>query len=102
MIRVVCTGKGAHREFAMNPYFDLSWLTPATRGDDGSIQWGESVRGDWHEAGGKPGEPLKNTYTFTCRRCDRETRVKANTLRTALDGLHAKGQPALDISQLPF
>jgi hypothetical protein len=32
----------------------------------------------------------------------RETRMKGQTLRAALDGLRAAGEPELDISRLPF
>jgi hypothetical protein len=90
MMRVVCTGKGMHREVPM-PKFD-DWPS-----------------GDWRELKPVSGEPffripLRGAYTFTCRRCTpmRETRMKRKTLREALDGLRAAGQATLDISRLPF
>jgi hypothetical protein len=85
MIRVVCTGKGSHREIPM-PRF---WFPPS---------------GDWLELKPLGNRPLRGSYTFTCRRCapTRETRMKGKTLREALDALRAAGQATLDISRLPF
>ena len=93
MIRVVCTGKGSHREFRMRPSFefDPSGFAP---------EWRGAGDGEWLEFGVRP---LKRDYTFSCPRCGRKIRqMKANTLRKALDGLHAKGSETLDISSLPF
>jgi hypothetical protein len=92
MIRVICTGDGAHREVAMRRFsFGESWGGLPMKKYHG---WLEIA--DGHAA------PLKDSYTFTCRRCGRETRMKGKTLRTALDGLQAAERPSLDISRLPF
>jgi hypothetical protein len=98
VIRVVCTGKGTHREYRFVRIafeFDPSW---AAQFDP---EWrGEGVPGEWQELGFRP---LQRDYTFSCPRCGRKIRqMKANTLRKALDGLHAKGSETLDISSLPF
>jgi hypothetical protein len=103
VIRVVCTGKGTHREKGCGHWFDFGQL-----GGGGTFRLGDDRRlvevarekewDDWREGG----KPLESSYVFSCRRCMRETRMKAGTLRTALDGLHAKGVETLDISQLPF
>jgi hypothetical protein len=102
VIRVVCTGKGTHREKSCGHAFDYGRLAPTTghMTADRQFVWtyGQPYD-DWRQDTNKP---LQASYTFTCRRCHRETRMKANTLRTALDGLHAKGLTLLDISQLPF
>ena len=103
MIRVVCTGNRSHREKGCGHRFDYVEVTPTTMrmDDDRRIvtTYGQPYS-EWREAD----DPLKSSYTFTCRRCHphRETRMKAANLRTALDGLHAKGRTTLDISQLPF
>jgi hypothetical protein len=104
MINVVCTGKDTHREKGCGHTFDYGQLGTVTyrMGDDHQLaETDRNTYDDWREG---PGKPLKASYTFTCRRCHpmRETRMKADTLRTALDGLHAKGLETLDISQLPF
>jgi hypothetical protein len=85
VIQIVCTGKGAHREVPMRKFDDLA--------------------GDWREVKPLAGRlPLQPVYTCICRRCApmRETRLKARTLRAALDGLRAAGRETLDISRLPF
>ena len=95
MIRVVCTGKGAHREFrfvrtlfVIDPDLEIA------------PEWGGGVCGEWKEVGFRP---LQKAYTFTCPRCGRNIRrLKGKTLSAALDGLHAKGATTLDISHLPF
>jgi hypothetical protein len=103
VIRVVCTGKGTHREKGCGHRFDHVEVSPTTMrmDDDRRIvtTYGQPYS-EWREAD----DPLKSSYTFTCRRCHphRETRMKAANLRTALDGLHAKGRTTLDISELPF
>ena len=81
MIPVVCTGKGSHRELFIRRFDFL---------------------GDWRDISKKPYKPLASGYTFTCRRCGRAPEMSAETLRTALDGLRAAGEPKLDISLLPF
>jgi hypothetical protein len=92
VISVICTGVGVHREVAMRRFNLGHSLTgrPWKKYDG----WCEIA--DHHAA------PLKDSYTFTCRRCGRKTRMKGATLRKALDGLHAAGWPTLDISELPF
>jgi hypothetical protein len=103
VIRVVCTGKGSHREKGCGHWFDYGEFTPTTMRMDNDRRivttYGQPYS-EWREAD----KPLKSSYTFTCRRCNpmRETRMKAKALRTRLDGLHAKGLTTLDISQLPF
>ena len=92
MIRVMCTGADTHRDVAMRRFKLGHSLT--------GLPWKEYD--GWLEITDHHAAPLKDSYTFTCRRCGRETRMKRATLRTALDGLHAAGQPTLDISQLPF
>jgi hypothetical protein len=88
MIQVVCTGNRSHREVAMRRFsLGRDPLRPQEYG------WREITQ---YSAA------LKSSYTFTCRRCGRETRMKVETLRTALDGLHAAGRETLDISRLPF
>lgn len=101
-IRVVCTGNESHREVFMQT-FEFDRLGTARLGDDSRIQWTEENQ-DWREVRieSRPRTPLKKEYTFDCRRCVRETRMKARTLRTALDGLRAAGKAVLDISHLPY
>jgi hypothetical protein len=96
IIRVICTGKGTHRQIMMRS-FTFGRLLSRLSADNG-LQW----RGydDWRDGD----KPLKKSYTFTCRRCSpvRVTQLKARTLRAALSGLRAAGKATLDISQLPF
>jgi hypothetical protein len=93
MIRVICTGKGSHREKGCGHSFDYGRFV---RGNP--AQW--TAYDDWRD--GPDHKPLQSEYTFTCRRCNRETRMKAKTLRTALNGLHAEKLTTLDISALHF
>ena len=92
MIRVICTGKGTHREVKM----------PSFGHGRAATDFGWTEYDGWLEVDNHTLGPLKDSYTFTCRRCGRETRMKANTLRVALDGLHAAGYTALDVSRLQF
>jgi hypothetical protein len=98
IIRVICTGKGSHREIIMRS-FNFSRLVNRRRTAANVFQWGEE-HDDWRDRD----NPLRKSYTFTCRRCNpvRVTQVKRRTLRTALSGLQAAGATTLDISQLPF
>jgi len=91
-ISVVCTGKGSHREIGMRS-FDFGHTLSG-------LPW--KKYDGWLEIGRRTAAPLKDSYTFTCRRCARETRMKAKTLRMALDGLRADGYKVLDISRLPY
>jgi hypothetical protein len=98
IIRVVCTGKGSHRENRMRS-FNYGRLVTATYNTTNGIQWGKGYD-DWRDGH----NPLMKSYTFTCRRCSpvRVTQVKRRTLRTALTAVRASGAGSLDISQLPF
>ena len=96
-MRVVCTGKGSHRELFIQSFTFGGFAK--IRGADNSLQL--KPYDDWQDLHYKP---LEKSYTFTCRRCNpvRETRMKAATLKVALSGLQAAGKATLDISALPF
>lgn len=89
IIGVVCTGRGSHRENKIQTFaFGGTTLPLDYTG--------------WMEIEDHNARPLEDSYTFACRRCGCEKRLKAKTLRTALDALSTAGDETLDISQLPF
>jgi hypothetical protein len=88
-VQVVCTGKNSHRQVEMRRF--SFGPTPMPHDYHG-----------WRELHDHMADRLKDSYTFRCRRCGRNTEMKAATLRRALDGLSATGHETLDISQLPF
>ena len=88
MIQFVCTGKGTHRVVDMRRF-------SLVRSED---YWGKG----WREIVDHAASRLKDSYAFRCRRCGRETRMTAQTLRTVLDGLQVADREWLDVSRLPF
>jgi hypothetical protein len=94
---VVCTGNGSHRELKIQT-FAFGTMTQHNDPERPLNYTG------WLEVAGHHTWPPRDsyTYTFACRRCGCEKRMKAKTLRTALDALSAAGDATLDISQLPF
>jgi hypothetical protein len=92
MTQVICTGKGTHRQVTM-PQFFLLFTSADWVNYDG-----------WLEIEDGTPSTVKESYTFTCRRCTptRPTRMTRKTLLSVLDGLRAAGYVTLDISRLPF
>ena len=89
-MNIVCTGRGSHRAITIRTFAHA----PAV---------GHTNYTGWCEVEGKITRPLlEDTYTFACRRCQCQKRLKARNLRRALDGLDAADEVTLDISQLPF
>jgi len=96
IIRPVCSRRGTHRQVTMPQSFQLFT----------SADW---VKFDgWLEIEDGTVSVLKDPYRFWCRRCGRETRMKAKTLRKALNAvahvssIDADAYNVLDVSLLPF
>lgn len=91
IISAVCTGRQSHRKNKIRTF------TFGASSDPYHLDYT-----GWCEIEDQIARPLDDSYTFECRRCGCEKRMKAKTLRTALDKLREHDEPTLDVSQLPF
>jgi hypothetical protein len=105
-IRVVCTGKGTHREVEFKPHFTDGRLVP---GEHVCWQpfpeWREGSNTRWSRGGALRvigPIPLKSSYKFKCKCCPRNEQLSRATLVRLLDGVRESGESLLDVSQLLF
>lgn len=110
-MRVVCTGKGTHREVEFEPYFTYTAGRREVRLKVNPLRTNGRflVEDDEYPAVWRPGEwrsggtsPLADGYEWKCKRCRRNPKLSRATLVRLLDGLKESGESLLDVSHLPF
>jgi hypothetical protein len=92
-VTVVCTDKKSHRPLTICVFRNLSFgwrlSVPRERSDGGGY--------DLRPVAGRDG-----LCRLGCRRCGRDTRIKAGKLTMLLDALTADSVESLDLSDIPF
>ena len=108
-IKIVCTGKGQHRELWISLFrWDGGWFEAhrgiQSFGSDHERVVYELVSVNPPESGPDRRRYVTGSlYRLTCRRCRRRnTEVSVGTLVKLLDGLSAAGSDGTDMSRWPF
>lgn len=103
-IRVVCSDKGQHAESSFGHC--VAWPD----GDEWRVKLFLDHRGDEYvdmgsiaaaERGDSASEQLSKTYPLECRRCGRNTPLRAETIKKIAAAFAADGKRKIDTSDMP-